>query len=384
MSEFQYYEFQALERSLDSQALQELRRISSRAEISCSRFSVIYNWSDLSADPWELLGRYFDAHFYTSNFGTHFLAFRFPKSQYRSRDLEPYWVSEWLFARTYADSTLVIFERNHDDAGPELPESETWLGDLSVLRNDILSGDCRSLYLGWLRGLQAGALDPEDTVPPCPPGLETLTPALQRLVQFLELDPFLLAAAQAASPRREEPSDDPVGLQTFVRSLSTAEKESWLLQLLEGKLTPAMATAQLQRQWRQSLGGNSQPESVLLSPATLLAQASQRRQQHREQEAARQAAAQAHSEAAAARAQQKRLQQLKQKGESVWQEVDALMASKKPANYTIVISTLQDLKVLARQEQWSPLYRERIQALMKTHSRKYSLIDRLYMAQLDR
>ena len=384
MSEFQYYEFQALERSLDSDALQNLRQISSRAEISCSRFAVTYNWSDLSADPLDLLARYFDVHFYTSNFGTHVLAFRFPKSQYRSRDLEPYWVSDWLFARTYADSTLVIFERNHDGAGPELIEAETWLGDLSVLRNDILAGDRRCLYLGWLRGLQADAVDPEDTVPPCPPGLATLTPALQRLAQFLELDPFLLAAAQAASPHREEPPEDPAGFRHFIGSLSPDEKGTWLLQLLEGTLTPAMATAQLQQQWRQSRDSNPLPESVLLTPATLLEQANQLRQQHQEQEVARQAAARARSEAEAARIQQQRLQQLKQKGDAVWQEVDALMASKKPANYTIVISTLKDLQVLARQEQWSPLYRQRIQGLMETHARKHSLIDRLRMAQLDR
>jgi hypothetical protein len=42
----------------------EPRKISTRAEITPTRFWNDYQWSDLKADPAKLVERYFDAHIY--------------------------------------------------------------------------------------------------------------------------------------------------------------------------------------------------------------------------------------------------------------------------------------------------------------------------------
>ena len=47
MSEYQYYEFLALDRPLTDQQRAELRSISSRAEITATRFVNTYQWGDL-------------------------------------------------------------------------------------------------------------------------------------------------------------------------------------------------------------------------------------------------------------------------------------------------------------------------------------------------
>lgn len=48
MSEYQYYEFLAIDRPLDQAAIKQLRSISSRAEISASRFANHYDFGDFN------------------------------------------------------------------------------------------------------------------------------------------------------------------------------------------------------------------------------------------------------------------------------------------------------------------------------------------------
>src|SRR5690606_14185070 len=78
MSEYQCYEFVALDRRLTSKEMAELRAISTRAEISPTRFWNEYHFGDLKADPATLLARYFDAHLYFANWGTRRFMLRLP------------------------------------------------------------------------------------------------------------------------------------------------------------------------------------------------------------------------------------------------------------------------------------------------------------------
>jgi hypothetical protein len=67
MSEYQYYEFLAVDHRLDDAALNTLRAISTRARITPTSFVNDYQWGDLKADPRSLTERYFDAFLYTAN-----------------------------------------------------------------------------------------------------------------------------------------------------------------------------------------------------------------------------------------------------------------------------------------------------------------------------
>jgi hypothetical protein len=46
MSEYQYYEFQTIDKPLDKKAVQALRTLSSRAQITPTSFVNEYNWGD--------------------------------------------------------------------------------------------------------------------------------------------------------------------------------------------------------------------------------------------------------------------------------------------------------------------------------------------------
>ena len=71
MSEYQYYEFRAIDRALTKDEMAALRRISSRAEITSHGFVNEYNYGDLKAEPLDLMERYFDVFTYVANWGTH-------------------------------------------------------------------------------------------------------------------------------------------------------------------------------------------------------------------------------------------------------------------------------------------------------------------------
>ena len=61
MSEYQYYEFAAIDRPLTRAEMAELRAVSTRAVIRPSGFVNHYEWGDLKADPADWMRRYFDA-----------------------------------------------------------------------------------------------------------------------------------------------------------------------------------------------------------------------------------------------------------------------------------------------------------------------------------
>jgi hypothetical protein len=85
VSEYQYYEFLALDRPLTDEQRAELRKLSSRADITATRFVNEYSYGDFRGSPEKLMERYFDAFLYLANWGTRRLMFRFPRAPRRRR-----------------------------------------------------------------------------------------------------------------------------------------------------------------------------------------------------------------------------------------------------------------------------------------------------------
>ena len=61
MSEYQYYEFIAIDEPLTPKQMAELRACSSRANITPTGFVNEYHWGDLKGDPVDWMRRFFDA-----------------------------------------------------------------------------------------------------------------------------------------------------------------------------------------------------------------------------------------------------------------------------------------------------------------------------------
>jgi hypothetical protein len=79
MSEYQYHEWQTVDRVLTPEEQVEVDSLSSHIEVSSSRAVVTYHWSNFRHDPKRVLLDYFDAYFYMANWGTLRLMFRFPR-----------------------------------------------------------------------------------------------------------------------------------------------------------------------------------------------------------------------------------------------------------------------------------------------------------------
>lgn len=79
MSEYQYYEFQTIDRPLTAKEQAEIKKLSSRVQLTPTQAIFLYNYGDFRSNPEKVLTQYFDVMFYIANWGTWRLMFRFLK-----------------------------------------------------------------------------------------------------------------------------------------------------------------------------------------------------------------------------------------------------------------------------------------------------------------
>jgi hypothetical protein len=232
MSEYQYYEFAAIDRPLMAEDMRRLRALSSRATITPTRFSNIYTWGDFKGDPAVLMDQYFDASVYVANWGVHELMLRLPRRLLSPRAVRPYRTAESVRMWSTADHVILAFRSAHPSgADSDEDDGDGWMSALLPLRAEIAMGDLRGLYLGWLSGAQVGQLADQALEPAVPAGISTLTTAQQTLAAFLRLEPDLLTiASQASPPHRRDVSRQ--SIDDWVHGLAEAERIDLLVRLV--------------------------------------------------------------------------------------------------------------------------------------------------------
>ena len=167
MSEYQYYEFLALDRPLTDKQRAELRSLSTRAEITATRFVNEYHWGDLKGDPQKMVERYFDAFLYLANWGTRRLIFRLPRGVLDEETAGLYCYTDAASVAGTAGHLIVSLyaDRDPDDYCEE-PGGQ--LAAMVQARSELAAGDLRLLYLGWLLAVQSDDVDDVDDEPPVP------------------------------------------------------------------------------------------------------------------------------------------------------------------------------------------------------------------------
>ncbi|MCH1931459.1 hypothetical protein L9G16_14830 [Shewanella sp. A25] len=161
MSEYQYYRFESLVQRLDNTQRQALRTVSSRAEISDTSFQVHYHYSDLKAEPYELMLSYFDIGFYYANWGSIDVYIRLPQDSIPDALLN--FESYGFTAHANNEYQLLIFsiEERHEYFDDE--QVEEFFDHLTVLRRELIQGNWRLLYFMWLREFEYN--DGVDAIP---------------------------------------------------------------------------------------------------------------------------------------------------------------------------------------------------------------------------
>lgn len=278
MSEYQYYEFQAIDRSLAKAEQEMLRGLSTRARITATSFTNHYEWGDFKGDVKRLMESCFDLHLHFADWGTRRLMIRAPKGRVDRYGLGAFldevdWVTLW----SKGEHTIIDICR--DEVEPDYDvwdDGAGWLAALAPLRDEILSGDMRLFYLLWLSAVAEDLL-PDDTPEPLP-GIGPLTGALEAAAEFFDIGGDLVEAA-ATSAYDSELSRD--AARALVAGLADEEKNDLLMRLMEGD---AYIGSELRRRARaQSMGGTRPRRTV----GELRAKAQEMREERERAEAER-------------------------------------------------------------------------------------------------
>jgi hypothetical protein len=229
MSEYQYYDFRAMDRALTALTkveIAELRSVSMRAAITSTSFTNHYEWGDLKADPLKLLEKYFDTFLYVANWGTRELHLRLPQKLADYKVFRAMLPGEAAHVRKAGDWVIVSFENSLED--DDWDDGTGWMGSLMSLRSELLRGDLRCLYLGWLLCAQNEEFAEDELEPAVPAGLGELSAPLHSLIEFLGIDEDLSEVAASASAPLNAGSDQKE-LATWIQSLPEKEKNNLLV-----------------------------------------------------------------------------------------------------------------------------------------------------------
>jgi FtsZ-interacting cell division protein YlmF len=378
MSEYQYYEFQAIDRPLTASEMNEVRSYSTRARITATSFVNEYSWGNFKGDEDVWMEKYFDAFLYLANWGTHIVKLRLPARLLDLETVDPY-CGESTSVREKSGNIILTFASEDEEAGGWVDEDEAE-GELSSLisvRSELARGDLRALYLGWLLCAQNGELEDDEIEPPVPAGLAQLSASLRGFAEFLRIDTALIDAAAAASPPLIESEPRPEEIRAWLAKLPVADKDDLLARLMVGN-DAALGNELVQRMRRERTNRDDQGCAVAeRRTVAALRRASEQAAEERMQIAAEKAAREkAERERAAARARAVHLDQLAGKEPVLWKKVESLIATKQPKSYDQAVEVLGDLRDLAaRKDELG--FRRHVEALRVAHGGKRTLISRL-------
>lgn len=338
MSTYQYYEFQAVDRPLGTTEQAELRRLSSRADITAVRFANVYNYGDFRGDPDQLMDRYFDVFVYVASWGTRELQLRLPRRLFDTPLAQPYLREDSLFLRVHGDHVILKFHVELEDEA-EWTEGEGWLASLLPLRAELLTGDPRALYIGWLAGLCVSERTSEEEEDergeeaPVPPGMGELSAGLGALAEFLSVPSERLDSAAKSNPARRSSAVPRQALARWLSTLPVAEKDAFLLRILEGP-EPLLSAELLQRFRAEGASRGKRPEALTKRESEL------------------------------------------------WREVEATLAVRSAQAQQRGVQLLVDLQALAQQQGTLSTFERKLVHLYEVNARRRALLRRLNEAGL--
>jgi hypothetical protein len=249
-------------------------------------------------------------------------------------------------------------------------EGDGWLDELLPIREQLLRGDVRSLYVGWLASARFYDEDEDPLEPPLPPGMQKLDQPLKKLAEFLFLDDDLLNAASRAGTGRAAAGPSLQKLRDWIAALPEREKVDVLCQLVEeqqGRLSIELLR-RFQKQQTEQGGKRNHSEETSTSGRTfsqLLKSQEDYAKERTEREGRVKAAA-----------RKKHLAALAKRESEVWREIDAHLATKMAKKHDLAVALLRDLVDLGKETQRQEEMAERIRRLREKHRTRTALMRR--------
>ncbi|HEY9625998.1 MAG TPA: hypothetical protein V6C84_01745 [Coleofasciculaceae cyanobacterium] len=364
MSEYQYYEFQAIDRPLTMQEQDEIGKRSSRVKLTPTQAIFEYHYGDFRGGPEEILTQYFDMMFYIANWGTWQLMFRFPKAIVQPKWFQPYDLPDTITISTTSDYIILDIQITEEEGLRGWIKGEVWMPRLLPLRDELLRGDLRLLYLVWLRTAPyLTELEDDPVEPPIPPNLDKLSEPLQAFVEMVELDLNWVAAAAQASAHQETIAEPP--LDHYLSALSADEKQEFLLKLVRRE---PHVDLQLIHRLKELAGATqsaprSNPGHRRLSELQGIAEQIKKNRHQQEQNAAR-------------KKRVKELEALAPREAQTWKRVTELIELKQAKPYDEATTLLIDLRDLAKHQGRLSEFIQRFEKLKSDYQNRPALIAR--------
>jgi len=374
MSEYQYYEFQALDRILTKTEQSYIESLSSRVELSPTKAAFTYSYGDFRGNPQDLLEKCFDVMLYMANWGTRQLLFRLPKKLVDATLIKQYCVDDCISVSNTSNYLILDININ-DEEYQDWIEGEGWLSNLASLRDELLQGDCRVLYLAWLKAKTrvcddyALSEDESDVLePPVPANLQKLSDSLQSFVEFFKVDNDLITVAATASNATQA---EFTSLEALIPTLPEAERNEFLVKVLKNE---PLIGVQLAKRLKEL--SNSQLTLVqsngnrrLLFQLIASAKDCSKLRQQQELKAVKEARI-------------RQLLALVPKEAKLWEEVFRLIAFKQSKSYDDAIAHLRNLRDLAEYQGKLEQFKLRVQEMQTDYSNRPGLLSRLQKAGL--
>jgi hypothetical protein len=372
MSEYQRYEFMTNDQPLTQAQLEAVNGLSSHIETSSTHALVEYAWGDFKHDPIAVLHEFFDGFLYWANWGAPRLAFRFPHGILSADLLTGYDLDDLVTFTRYTDHDILDIHFAELEAPDEWVDYE--LGSLIAMRDELMDGDLRALYIVWLAAqrMRKGAEDDDEDddeeeyeidVPRMPPGLGTLTSAQQALADLLQVPrELLIAAARHSRAPTELPDDD---VATWVKMLPLDRSTEYLVRLAHNEpgLARRLVTELLDlRKDRSSVTPTGERVTYSFLLAESAAIKDQMEREKREQERL---------------ARQRHIQDVHDHQNDYWRQVDAAVARGSGPGYDEAVQLLVELRAVADQFNETQAFQERFWAWVEPHLRRPAFVKRL-------
>jgi hypothetical protein len=368
MSEYQRYEFMTVDQPLTRKQLDAVNDLSSHIEASSTHALIEYNWGDFKHDPIEVLREFFDGFLYWANWGSPQLALRFPHGILPGDLIDGYDFDDFVTFIKHSDYDILDIHFGEMEGPDEWIEYD--LGSLIAIRDELMDGDLRALYIAWLACMEMlGSYDDEEEgeevyAPPVPPAFGKLTEAQQGLADLLQVPQELLAAAALHSSVRMPSTDNDVTAR--ITLLPPERRDDYLARLARNEPGLSRRLVNELRGLGQNKTSAKSSTAEHVTYATLLAESKAiKAQLQREKYEQEQLAHQRH------------LQDIHDHQDLRWRQIDLTVARGSGAAYDEALQSLLELREVAEHFKETRQFQERFRAWVQPHLRRPALLKRL-------
>src|SRR5713101_2802798 len=375
MSEYQRYEFMASDRPLTREQLDAVNGLSSHIEASSTHALIEYQWGNFKHDPIKVLHQFFDGFLYWANWGSPELAFRFPRGILPADLIDGYDLDEFVTFTRHREYDILDIHFGEMEGPDEWIDYE--LGSLIALRDELMEGDLRALYIAWLaaqimmEGYEDEEQDDEDgeedyeiSVPPVPPAFGRLTAAQQALAELLQVpQELLLATARQSNAAVSSTKDD---VAAWVKLLPPERQNDYLVRLAHNEPGLSRLLVRELRELGQDKSRVTPSTGEHVTYATLLVESkaitAQLEREKREQEQA---------------ARLRHLQEIHDQQDAYWHQVEQAVMRGTGTGYDEALRLLVELRAAADQFKETQEFQDRFRAWVRPHLRRPAFVKRL-------